>query len=209
MATFAKVTCSSVLFAQFDEVPIEYLYGGAAALAVVIMLLLIWWLLRDRRPPPEKAPPSLRIDVASLGDDGPPRTGPQLELFNIPVRLAAVILAPTGRGNELPINVDQTDLADAVVPGLMDIIHLHRSKVYRWPAQLSAQGFANTLFTNVPLPTEKGRGSPWSLVAGRVQHEDQNLLVGLVLCAETPNNLGQFVAERPTQWLDMLRVRTR
>jgi hypothetical protein len=32
-------------------------------------------------------------------------------------------------------------------------------------------------------------------------------LAGLVLIAARPNSLGQFVVNRPGQWLDLLRVR--
>src|SRR5687768_3141453 len=75
------------------------------AVAVLVSLLVLRWLLRRRssaKPPP--LPANLRIDVASLNATAPPIGGPRLELYHIPVRLGALVLAPTGRGAELPAN---------------------------------------------------------------------------------------------------------
>jgi hypothetical protein len=57
------------------------------------------------------------------------------------------------------------------------------------------------------LPGDHGKGTPWSVIAGRFEVAGQNILAGLVLCAEAPNSLGQFVIDRPGQWLDLLRVK--
>jgi hypothetical protein len=196
------------LFAQFENMPREYLLAAAAFGGLVLLILIVRLLRRNARP--GIAPPvDLTIDVADLGDEGPPRTGPQLELYNVAVRLSAVIIAPTGRGNELDPDADVADLADQIVPGLGDFIHLHQPIVRHWPAQLSTRGFANTLATNVRLPGGHGKGSPWSTVAGRFEADDKQFVAGLVVCADDSNNLGQLVVERPGGWLDMLRVRSR
>jgi hypothetical protein len=196
------------LLAQFVNIPREYLFV-AAAFGGLILLIVIVRLLRRRKRPRLPPPIDLTIDVADLSDEGPPRTGPQLELYNVPVRLSAVIIAPTGRGNELDPDADMADFADQIVPGLGDFIHRHQPIVRQWPAQLSTRGFANTLATNVRLPGGHGKGSPWSTVAGRFEADGKQFVAGLVVCADDSNNLGQLVVERPGGWLDMLRVRSR
>jgi hypothetical protein len=193
-------------FAQFGEIPTEYLIGGGALLGLIVVVLLIRRLRRHRRPPP-LPPVDLSVNIEALGNHGPPPALPTLELYNLPVRLAAVVLAPTGRGSQLPAAMDAAVLVDNIVPGLAHIVVLHEPLVRRWPAQLSTQGFSHTLFANVRLPGDHGKGTPWSVIAGRFEAGGQSALAGLVLCADKPNSLGQFVIERPGQWLDLLRVR--
>lgn len=197
---------SAHFFAQFENVPPEYLAGGAAVLGVLVLIVLVR-MLRRRRGAAVAPPVDLTIDVAALGDHGPPDADLSLELYNLPVRLAAVVVAPAGRGAQLPAGIEAAALADDIVPGLVEVIELHKSRIYEWPAQLSTQGFSNTLFANVRLPGDRGKGTPWSVIAGRFEAGQQNLLAGVVLCAAAPNSLGQFAIERPGQWLDLLRVR--
>lgn len=179
---------------------------GAVGVLVLAGLLIAVRLLRGRRRVAVPSEPDLRIDVLALGEEGPPRSGPRLELYHVPVRLAGIVLAPVGRGSELAGDVEIAAWLESLLPGLGDFEHWHRPAVFRWPAQLSTQGFANTLFAHARLPGDGGKGTPWSMVAGRFEQGGQRILAGLILCAEQPNALGQFVLERPTQWLDALRV---
>jgi hypothetical protein len=194
------------VFAQFEDVPSEYLVGAGALIGLFVFVLLLRFF-RRRRGAAVEPTVDLSIDVSELGDQGPPSANIALELYNLPVRLAAVVIAPTGRGSQLPLNADAAAILDNVVPGLAEIVHAHKPLIRRWPAQLSTQGFSNTLFANVRLPGEHGKGTPWSIVAGRFEADGQNMLAGLVLIAARPNSLGQFVVNRPGQWLDLLRVR--
>jgi hypothetical protein len=204
------------LFAQLDDLPEEYLFGGLAVLGMILLILLVGFL-RIRRKAPLPPPIDLTIDLAELGAGGPPPGNLSLELYNVPVRLAALIVAPAGRGTHLPSVTDQplgastrlrnAALADSIVPGLTEIVELHKTHVYEWPAQLSTQGFSNVLFANIRLPGDRGKGTPWSVVAGRVEAGPQGFLAGVVVRASAPNSLGQFVMDRPGQWLDLLRVR--
>lgn len=176
--------------------------GGLAALVAVAVVAKA--LLARRRLPAPPAP-SLAIDLASLGDCGPPAVGPSLECYNVPVRLAVMVLAPVGRGGipsleKLPAVIDQ------ITPNLSAVFDAHATLVKQWPPQLSPRGFAHAFFAQVKLPGERGRGTPWCALAGRVEC-DPPLMVGLALCAATPNSLGQFAVERSGQWLDALRVR--
>jgi hypothetical protein len=59
----------------------------------------------------------------------------------------------------------------------------------------------------VALPGDRGKGTPWCSIAGRLQVGDRLFLIGLVCCAHQPNALSQFVVQHEGQWLDILRIR--
>ena len=134
--------------------------------------------------------------------------GPILEHYNVPVRLAAVVLAPTGRVLELP-SIDQLpQLIDHIVPGLAQVMAAHRPLIRRWPSQLSAEGFAHAFFTQARLPGDGGKGTPWCSVAGRFKIHRQSLMAGLVMRAESNNNFGQSIIHKEHEWLGILRVKS-
>jgi len=177
------------------------------AAALIIVLWVLWRLFQRRgrfllRPRPE-----LRIAVSALGDEGPPPGPPTLEFYNLPVRLAAVILAAAGRSGELPAEEETDRLLEAIIPGLDKIAELHRPLIRRWPNQLSARGFAHLVFNNVRLPGLGGKGTPWSAAAGVFKFHARPVMAGLILRAAAPNSLGQFIIETEHQWLGCLRVR--
>src|SRR5207244_2286827 len=80
--------------------------------AAVVAAIALYMIVRrlGRRRPPVAPPVDLLIDVASLGSQGPP-PGPQLEIYNVPVRLAALVFAPAGRADELPITATRPEFA--------------------------------------------------------------------------------------------------
>jgi hypothetical protein len=123
------------------------------------------------------------------------------------MRLAALVIAPTGRGSEPPDEDRLPAIIDHLVPGLGAVLQAHRPTVRVWPAQLSTQGFANTFFANVPLPGDKGKATPWCALAGRFEADGQKFLAGLVLRAAANNNLSQLIVQRESQWIDLVRVR--
>ena len=155
-----------------------------------------------------RLPANLKVDVESLGDQGPPHGPPVLEFYNLPVRLAAVVLAPAGLGRELPPEERMAALLEAVIPGLDQVAELHRPLVRRWPNQVSASGFAHSVFQqarNCPARAARARrGPPWP---ARASSLGQPVMVGLVLHAAKPNSLGQTIIEAEHQWLGCLRVR--
>jgi hypothetical protein len=177
-----------------------------AAIAIVVLLLAMQ-LFRRRRRAAETLQPELKVEVAALPDAGPPAGPPTLEFYNLPVRLAAVVLAPVGLGRQLPSDDLLSGMLDAVVPGLDSVAALHRPLVRRWPNQLSARGFAHLFFKHARLPGVGGKGTPWSSAAGIVKFGTQPIMVGLVLRAAGPNSLGQTIIEAEHQWLGCLRVR--
>jgi hypothetical protein len=182
-------------------------YVLPAAIAVIV-LWIAWRIFRRRRRraaiPPE---PDLKIDISTLGDQGPPEGLPALEFYNLPMRLAAIVLAPVGRIRELPTDAVISEAIDAIVPGLDKVAALHRPLIRRWPNQVSASGFAHLFFNHARLPGTGGKGTPWSSVAGVFKLKGQPVMAGLVLRAALPNSLGQTVIEEEHQWLGCLRVK--
>jgi hypothetical protein len=179
---------------------------AVVGLLMVVAFALAQWMLRRRRalPPP---PDELALDVSVLPDLPPPLGPPVLEFYHIPVRLAAVVLAPVGRVRELPSREELPEVIDSIVPGLDQIAVAHRPLVRSWPRQLSSRGFASALFQNLRFPADEKDRSVWSAVAGVFRFGDEPIMAGLVLRAETPNRFGNYVMEDEHQWLGILRVR--
>src|SRR6266508_442043 len=91
--------------------------GGAAVLAALAIGIAVLWL-RKRRQGPPPLPEIVAIDLASVGQIGPPQKGPELRCYGLGVRLAILVLAPSGRLREVPAGVERSAMIDQVVPGL-------------------------------------------------------------------------------------------
>ncbi len=186
----------------------DLLIYALAAVVVFIILIIVWKIFAGRRreaPPPA---PDLHIDLGALAAEGPPASGPILEHYNMPVRLVAVVLAPTGRVLDLP-TIDQVpQLIDHIVPGLARVVEAHRPLIRRWPAQLSSEGFAHTFFAQVQLPGDRGKGTPWCAVAGRFEIGRRRIMAGLVMRAGADNNFSQSIVHEQHEWLGILRVKS-
>jgi hypothetical protein len=179
------------------------------AVAAAIVLWIVWRVLHRQKRAAPPLSPDLRVEVASLASTGPPDGPPTLEFYNLPMRLAAVVLAPVGRARELPPDDQFAPLLDAIVPGLDKVAVRHQPVVRRWPQQVSVRGFAHVFFSNVRLPGDAGKGTPWSSVAGLFKVKGEPVMAGLVLCAARPNSLGQAIVDSEEKWLGCLRVKWR
>ncbi|MGD0897261.1 MAG: hypothetical protein ABR915_05450 [Thermoguttaceae bacterium] len=182
--------------------------SAVAAVVGLLVLVILWRLLRRRRPVALPAAQQLGIDVSSLHDAGPRTAGPVLEFYGLPVRLAAVVLAPAGRGRGLPPPASLGECLDALVPALGSVVALDEPLVRRWPPQLAVRGFARAFFANARLPGDCGKGTPWSSAAGALKFRGQAMMIGLVLRAAAPNGLGQMILDSEQMWLGCLRVRS-
>lgn len=184
-------------------------YAGVAAGVAAVMLVVVAVLRRLLRRPTAPIDPDaeLRINLNSFGNSGPPEGSRQLECYNVPVRLALVVLAPLGRDAELPPEAEQLALLEAISPGLRKIAKRHDAVILRWPPQLSSQGFVHRFFACVPLPGAQGKGTRWCSLAGRCETESLSFAAAVALCAGQSNQLGAMEIDRPTGWLDVLRVR--
>jgi len=183
------------------------LMGGVAAAAALVAILVLWRALRRKPVVENVAAPNLRVDIAALSTGGPPRGKPYLEFYSVPVRLAAIVVAPVGRDGHLPSNEHLPLVMEAILPGLMKVLAAHQPQFIRWPAQLSSQGFAHSFFNNVPLPGDHGRGTPWCSVSGKVELSVGQFLVGLVCSAAEANSLGETTIKHAAGWPDVIRVK--
>jgi len=190
-------------------VPGDLLRYAIVLVVAVVVLYIVWRLLRRRRARLPVAEPVLAIDVASLGTWGPPPDAPVLEHYNVPVRLAAIVVAPAGRARKLPPPEQLDAVFEAIVPGLARVVATHATLVRCWPEQLSSTGFAHSLFRHAKLPGDGGKGTPWCSAAGITKMQGQPVMAGLVMRSEEPNSLGQLIVEYETKWLDVLRVKAR
>jgi hypothetical protein len=182
---------------------LKYAILAAAVLAVLYVVVKV--LKRPKRPVPQV--PDLAIDVMALSTENPPSQGPALYYYNVPVRLAALVLAPAGRARELPPINQLSDVIDCIVPGLAQVVASHKPVMHIWPTQFSTRGFAHTFFGHAKLPGEGGKGTPWSSAAGTFRIEKRPIMAGLVMRAAAPTNLGQAIIEEEAQWLDILRIK--
>ncbi len=185
---------------------LPWVIAVVVALLVAAAALVVFRSWKRRRRPLPPPAPALTLDIASLPVRALVVGGPGLTCYNLPARLAVVILAPAGRSTELPAVGELHELLEGLVPGLSEVTAAHQPLVRRWPPQLSVRGFAQQFFTHVPLPGDHGKGTPWCALAGAFKFQGRTVMVGLILRTETSTGLGQRAIERETQWLDVLRT---
>lgn len=186
----------------------EYAQWAVLVILLLIGLFVLRKILKWRRRRSTIVEPDLTIDVSSLDCAGPPAEGPILEFHNIPVRLAVLVLAPVGRGHELPPSEEISAVVEMVLPGLSRIVETHRPLYRRWPAQLSWRAFTHTFFAHVKLPGDDGRGTPWSSVAGLVKTSEGSVMAGLVVRSEQATGLGHETIEEEGEWLRILQIKS-
>ncbi len=186
-------------------VPLAILAGGV--LAVLLVAFVIFRSLRSGKKQHAATQQPLAIDVASLPSSPPGESSAQLEVYNVPMRLALLVIAPVGREGKVPPSDQLPQVVDAIAPNLMQVLTDHQPEFRRWPPQLSSQGFSQIFFNNVPLPGDGGKNTPYCALAGRFDTPSGPFLAGLVCIAKTPNAIGQIAIAQPGQWLDVMRVK--
>jgi hypothetical protein len=181
----------------------------AGAVFVLLLVVLVGMrVFSRRRQTPMKATTPPAVDINQLGTASPPTSGPQLNCYNVPVRLVMLVIAPSGRDGCLPADSAIAATVDHAIPGLAKVMAAHQTPINKWPRQLSSAGFTHAFFKNCPLPGRSGRGTPWCSAAGPFQAHDKRFLIGLVMRSSEPNNLGQYAIEQESQWLDAIRAAT-
>jgi hypothetical protein len=195
----------SILIAVFSIT--DWGIGIVIGLALIALLLFVGRKFGHRPSATSIHDEELTFDLAQVKVGGPPDQGPRLEYYGTPVRLAVLVLAPSGRGTQVPDPSRLRGVVELLIPGLSEVLDFHQPVFRRWPEQLSAQGFAHAFSTHVELPGDNGKGTPWCSVAGRFDIGEGHLLAGLVCKAAKPNSLGQMVVQHEGLWHDVLRVR--
>ena len=189
------------------------MWGSWIGIASLGMAALgVWFVVRhlvNRRQQRRGLVPQeiLSIDIAALPLKSPADRGVVLEIYGVPMVIAVLVLAPAGRGLSLPTKTSMAQFVEHLVPDLMAVLTSHQPLFRRWPEQLSIRGFVHSVFNNLPLPGDRGRGTPWCSVAGKFEASGQQYLAALVCRADRPNTLGQIEIKHPGQWLEVLRVR--
>ena len=186
---------------------IQLVVVAAAVVILLIVVRLIQRVLRRRARARGRIEPELAIDVARLSVEPPPKSGPGLLFYNVPVRLIAIVLAPAGRAGVLPDADGMPALLDAVVPGLAEVVATHKPVRLRWPEQLSGSGFAHSFFIHARLPGEAGKGTPLSSAAGIAKTHLGSVMIAMVVRAERANSYGQQILETEGDWLRAFQTR--
>ncbi len=180
----------------------------AAGILVAVLIAIVILIRRLRRPKrdPQAGQIDLSIDLSQVQLTPADPDGPSLHVYGTPVQLAVIVVASAGRGNPIPGLDRVPELLDQIVPGFQEMLEKHQPMIRVWPTQLSVQGFSHSFFNLVSLPGERGKGSPWCSVAGRIPSQNHPVLVGLAARAENANSLGQINIQHEGQWLDVLRI---
>jgi len=146
------------------------------------------------------------VDLLALNPAKPVPRGPRLKLLGIDQRLVVLVLAQRGRGVQLPDNEELRRFVERITPGFTEVLDAHQPLFRKWPPQMSFEGFTHSLASNLRLPGEKGSGTPWSSIAGRISIPGGQLFVGLICFANEPGQIGQHVVEHEGKWTELLRV---
>ena len=176
--------------------------------AILICLVSLRWVLATRngeRQGTDGQQRNLSIDIGQL-PLLPVISKPfRIEIYGSPVRIRALVLAPIGRGQSLPEKEHLGNILNHFVPNLTTILELHQPIFRQWPEQLSSSGFIQSFFNNLAIPN-KGQGTVWCSLAGKIEVLGHSYLIGFVCNTDDPNSLSQITIERSGQWLDILRV---
>lgn len=175
------------------------LIGGV--IAALVVLLLLRRLLAGGEKRPEPAPTTQTLTLAELGERGVPSTGPRIIFRNVPVRLAALVIAPMGRTGPIPDVGELPAMVDLMLPGLASIVAAHRPTVQGWGSQSSVPGFTSAFFGQASLPGKLiGIGTPWTAVAGTYRYGGARFAIGVILRADAPNNIGEIIINDEAEW---------
>ena len=202
----------SLAAAAPPDLPIDDGLIRLAILAVAVLVILIGiavvrGVVKRRTAARGRIEPELSIDVGQLSVQPPPKSGPGLTFYNLPVRLVAIVLAPAGRAGVLPGPDGMPALLDAIVPGLAEVVAAHKPVRLRWPEQLSGSGFAQSFFIHAKLPGDAGKGTPLSSAAGMARTHLGSVMVAMIVRAERPNSYGQQILETEGDWLRAFQTR--
>lgn len=187
------------------EVSLEQIQLFGIAVLVLLVLIVLWRIVAPRKKQATTRKTIQQIDLSQLGEHGPSAEQARLECYHVPVRLALVVMAPLGRDSKLNVDAGLAHVLDQIVHGLGEVVETHKPLFRLWGPQLSANGFTTAFFSGAKLPGQKGKGTAWCALAGRCEVNGRNLMVGLVLRAEKPNNLGQVLLDQEYAWPDVLR----
>jgi hypothetical protein len=176
--------------------------GGGALVGLLLVVGVLGWLFRRPRDRPAPEEPQERL---AEFPPAPAAVGAaRAHVENLAARVRLVIVAPVGK--QIAVSEEAVGpFLNQLVRGLGDVLTADRPRVRIWPSPLSVRGFAPTFFRGVVSPDPRGRPSHWVLLAGPTKIGSAQMLLGLALYADQPNNLGNMALE-PNDWRNVLRV---
>jgi len=178
---------------------------GPVLLALVFALVLMGLWRRRRRQP--LAVPDLTEDLSAYPPPPALWGNRRLTVYELPVRLRLVVVAPLGTESVQVRAEDVGQLLELVVPGLGSLLRADRPVVRVWPMQLSHQGFVAAFRRHVRRPEADKLLSRWILVMGKAWVGRRPVALGFALLADRDNTLSRVVVEHPHQWMEVLRFR--
>ena len=191
---------------------------SAAALSVGVGVFRL--IGRWRKAPMTMDDDAVEMDLRALESRLPTLSpsSPRMALYNVPVRLVTVVVAPAGNHRPLRGYQELAMAMELAVPGLARVLKSHSPKIVLWASQLSTSGFAAKFHCATPFPddpttaatTEQeyalAAGTRWCSVVGPMLRADQNLLVGMICVAETLTTVGRATVEQPHLWRTICSV---
>ena len=196
-----------LFFLQYDidvSFDIRWIYLGVAL--VLGFFIFRAYLKRKRIKATDKRFSAMDFEFGKLPHGKPSLSGTQLLCYDPPTKLVLVVLAPLGK-KPFPKEADQRlKLLDNALKNLSKIALKDQPETRIWPNQLSSEGFSSSFFGRLGLPGDKGRGTPWVTLAGKVILGNQQFMIGLLLQCEEENNMGLIKIEQEHQWQQTLRV---
>lgn len=177
--------------------------GGVLFLVVVVGLIL----MLSRKPKTHaiaQGPP--KIVLANLPALPPDTNQPHVKIYDTPVRIQYLVLAPVGAGGVTPVPSEYRKFFSAIDPDLADVIEREQPEVVGWPPQISAIGFSQAFFNQAALPGRGGQSTPWCAVAGKVNIFGKLMMCGMIGFSGSANGLGEITLEQEGQWREILRI---
>tara|TARA_B100000945_G_scaffold316626_1_gene317901 strand:+ start:1523 stop:2101 length:579 start_codon:yes stop_codon:yes gene_type:complete len=181
------------------------IWVGAGVLLTCLISLVIFISGRNKKQTTDEQQVNLTIAIEKLPLLPVINEPVRMEIYGSPVRIRALVISPIGRGQSLPEKEHLGNILNHFIPDFMRILELHQPIFRKWPEQLSSNGFIQSFFNNLAIPN-KGQGTVWCSIAGKIEVLGSGYLIGMVCNTATPNSLSQITVQHPGQWLDILRV---
>ncbi len=178
----------------------------AFLLVLGFVLILLTAFRRKQKSVVRNTSDEKLIGLASLQISRRAPQVPPLKVLGMDGTLAVLVLAPRGNSVEFPPADQLHSLVDRIVPGFSKILDTHQPIFRRWDPQMSFEGFTHAFAYNVTLPGDKGKGTNWVSICGKLAIPSGQLFVGLACHADQPNEMGQLVVEHEGKWSEFIRA---
>jgi hypothetical protein len=197
-----------MLWAQVEDVlkPLQDNWILAAILiGLLVAALVLLKIARSRKKEPPDLEKALREDLKTYPPSPSAHEPGRLSVNGIPGRLRLVVMAPTGKTQENIMPDHVAEMLNNVIRGLGAFVNADKPRIKVWPPQLSIGGFAPTFHRLVESPDPADKPSRWVKLAGPARTGKRPILLGLVIYADEPCQLGDVNVET-TEWGELLEV---